>query len=129
MVCLSRSYHFKCFKDCLPQILLVNSWILCTICYLFSPSKREVSFRNMIPLFVFEKLLWWWWWWWWWLWWSVSAEWLSGERRLALFPGGTFVRDARLARIRFRLCWMKLRIVITTTPLLHVILVILMDPI
>ena len=28
MVCLKRSYHFKFFKGCLPQILLVHSQIL-----------------------------------------------------------------------------------------------------
>ena len=33
----------------------------------------------------------WWWWWWWWL--MVFVVWLTDERRLALFPAGTIVRD------------------------------------
>ena len=35
--------------------------------------------------------LWWWWWWWWW--WIVFVVWSTDERRLALFPAGTIVRD------------------------------------
>ena len=35
----------------------------------------------------------WWWWWWWWWWWIVVVVWLTDERRLALFPAGTNVRD------------------------------------
>ena len=33
------------------------------------------------------------WWWWWWWWWMVFVVWLTDERRLALFPAGTIVRD------------------------------------
>ena len=32
-------------------------------------------------------------WWWWWWWWIVFVVWLTDERRLALFPAGTIVRD------------------------------------
>ena len=32
--------------------------------------------------------------WWWWWWWIVLVVWLTDERRLALFPAGTVVRDS-----------------------------------
>ena len=32
--------------------------------------------------------------WWWWWWWIVFVVWLTDERRLALFPAGTIVRDS-----------------------------------
>ena len=44
-----------------------------------------------------KKWWWWWWWWWWcrwwWWWWIVFVVWLTDERRLALFPSATIVRD------------------------------------
>ena len=33
------------------------------------------------------------WWWRWWSWWIVFVVWLTDERRSALFPAGTIVRD------------------------------------
>ena len=39
-------------------------------------------------LMKWEWMHWWWWWWWWW-WWNVFVVWLTDERHLALFPGGT----------------------------------------
>ena len=57
---------------------------------------------------------------WWWWWWFIFMVWLTGERRLALFPAGTIVRDplANLQHVasriwtsaepEFKLCWMKL---------------------
>ena len=58
-------------------------------------------------------------WWWWWLWWwIVFVVWLTDERRLALFPAGTIVRDPHhlespsrvwtCAEPEFKLSWMKL---------------------
>ena len=60
-------------------------------------------------------------WWWWWWWWIVFVVWLIDERRLALFPVGTVVRDLHhlesptcskqdlnLRRTSVQTCWMKL---------------------
>ena len=67
--------------------------------------------------FTFGNLSWEWSWWWWWI---VFLVWLTGERRLALFAAGTFVRDLHYResltrcgqglnlRRTFRHSWMKL---------------------
>ena len=54
--------------------------------------------------------------WWWWWWWIVFVVWMTNERRLAIFPAGTIVRDLHhfesptwtCPEPEFRLCWMKL---------------------
>ena len=43
MVCLSRSYLFKFFKDCLPQILLGPFLNFCAICNAFNRSLKIAS--------------------------------------------------------------------------------------
>ena len=45
-------------------------------------------FLLVFPCFHFFKR--WWWWWWWWI---VFVVWLTNERRLALFPAVTIVKD------------------------------------
>ena len=42
MVCLSRPYHFKYFKGCLPQISLGHCWILCPFYFLFSWANGSI---------------------------------------------------------------------------------------
>ena len=64
-------------------------------------------------------------WWWWWWWWIVFVVWLTDERRLALFPAGTIVRDPYHRKSEFRLSWMKLCSSdnhYTTAPQFHVII-------
>ena len=68
----------------------------------------------------------------WWWWWIVFVVWLIDERRLALFPVGTIVRDLHhlesptcsqqdlnLCRTQFRLVEWSYAVVITTTPQRH----------
>ena len=71
-------------------------------------------------------------WWWWWRWWIVFVVWSTDERRLALFPARTIVRDphhreypARRAgfepaqNLSSGLVEWSCAVVITTTPRCH----------
>ena len=83
-----------------------------------SMSRRKFIYCTSTSGFIYNKnsICWWWWWW------IVFVVWLTDERRLALFPAETIVRDPHhresltrrgqgfwtCAEPEFRLSWMKL---------------------
>ena len=48
--------------------------------------KKRLWYRCF--LWTFKTSFWWWWWWW-----IIFVVWLTDERRIALFPAETIVRD------------------------------------
>ena len=52
-VYLNRPYHWRFFKGCLPQNLLVHSWILCSTCYIIS--CRQIS-RDVLRVILYKSL-------------------------------------------------------------------------
>ena len=56
VVCLVRPYNFKFFKSCLPQILLVHSWITWPICYEKKLKVDEITYpASLKDINRFEK--------------------------------------------------------------------------
>ena len=55
MVYLNRPYHFKFFKDCLPQILLGP--FLNTLFQIFFPQFVLKNYSKVVTRLVFKKLM------------------------------------------------------------------------
>ena len=103
--------NFNHIKEYMKIKIFVTSWcLLMTLKY-----YNLINTKNLIKHHSLFMQIWWWSWWWW----IVFVVWLTDERRLALFPAGTIVRDPHhlespsrvwtCAEPEFKLSWMKLR--------------------
>ena len=101
--------------------LMNRKWHKKTKTGIAGPNRCNKSNFLQFLFWCFQTWLLKWWWWWWWWWWNVFVVWLTDERRLALFPAGTIVRDPHhhespthreldlnCVQPEFRLKWMKL---------------------